>query len=174
MGITGALFAYLNQWRRLCNLQLRLDRCVAQTVIRARSMIDQIETTTLEMKALRAAIVAAEIALQVELIPPLQAALQGLYLFQKSIEALWMAEQVGWGLHAGCAQWGDVPLPIKPFPFADLGPDVIGPQPYQLKMGDALEIKVQVIHPPRSSNALTKGTPGALKNSWKSQWTGPG
>ncbi len=158
--------AILRDWRFLVNTQLRLNQCVAKSAIILRDRLTAIETSNLAINGLRASILAAQIALQPHLIPPLQVTLMATVALQEGVLAEWKARSIAWLALQGCGKLGDLALPLPQLKYERRMRDTIGEQPLTWQGTMPEEFRVQVFHLPRKAAGRIR-----RRDGWKADWT---
>jgi len=172
--VLGSLgvFGVLREWRKLVEIQLRLDRCVSKTALSLKTRLDSLEKSNLRMKVIRASLAASTVLPPAK--PPLQAALTAEFLWQESQRALWVKTQMTWMAEQGCDFKRDLPLPIPTLPWLRDPPDSIGPQPLRWPVGTEKRFYLQLSHSPRHAAAILDEGKLHEKNGWFARWTYPG
>lgn len=153
-------------------VQLRLNRCVAEHALALRNHLNLIEETNVAIQGFRAMIRAAEVALQFEAIPSLIQSSEAVVLIQRGSMATWELKRVAW-VNQGCGKWGDIPVPLASPPFRRGVPDTAGPQPLEWRGRRSDGLKIQITHWPRSAAAKIgpRSQSEFSPNLWVAEWT---
>ena len=174
----AALLSVMRGIRREAETQIRLDRCVAETSLAFRDVINSLNVLNQRMIVLRTSIAAAYAT--PPLIPPLKAALISQMILQEVQRFQWTTRQVTWLVKRGCGQPGDLAPPLPRLDLTRDPADTIGPQALRWNLNTPNRLVVSVFHHHRaaaaelrkSNETLTSKIPNTIGN-WKAAWTAP-
>ena len=142
----------MRNWRKLTEVQLRLDRCVGKVAMELRNEQNSIESANRRMEMLRVAIPPAAIY------PAVAAALQRALELQALLEEVtlrrWQARRIAWMLERGCDHSRDFPRPLPAMPWIHDPPDPVGARPLRWPPDARLEFRIQLNHSPRHAAAV--------------------
>lgn len=174
--VSLALLGYAGRWRRICEVQLELDRCVARAAWEGARALNLIEGINVEIEALRAAIAAAMASFQAPTVASLQATLAASVTAQEVLLRTWEANRFAWAARHGCGGWRNLAPPMEKPAWFRLPPDAIGPQSLTWAPSAPRRFSLRVYHPspPRDSAARIEGDSDALVHHWSARWASAG
>ncbi|MEK6579609.1 MAG: hypothetical protein AABZ55_10320 [Bdellovibrionota bacterium] len=163
-GLVGAT-VLMRAWRKEAESQLRLDRCVAQTSLRLKRSLNQLENINRHIRAIRMALVAATLA--PEAVPALKSALRAEVAAQELLLLKWRSEQTAWIVKRGCDFRKDIPNPISNLAYRRPLPDLVGEQSlFWGSENETLKVQLNTLH--LSSAAEIKRSP--IEKNWRSKF----
>ena len=168
------LLGLMQQWRNLTALQLRLDRCTAQTAIALKSNLRSVEATNQIIAKTRLLLAAALIPTP-GAVPALRQALIASAAYQEWLRGEWEIRRLGWLTRTGCPELLDRSSPFPKFPWFRDPPDPIGPRPLRWIKGMDHQFRLQLSRKSRSAAAEVsdQGDQQHAPAKWKAVWTRP-
>ena len=169
----------MRHWRKLTELQLRLDRCVGDTALELKGALNRIESENRQIQAIRAAIAAGSLAGGAG--QAMKPALEFEVARQEFELLRWRMRQAQWLMRRGCDEEPDLPRPLPEMSWFRPPPDMIGSQPLEWMGKGERRLKVEIRHSPRAASALVESGAGSWAtgefiggSNWKATWTAPG
>lgn len=173
LGSAGlSTWGVLRHWRKITELQLRLDRCTGEAALALKSLMQDLMTGNSRISALRQSIQAAR-GFPPSL-PPLVAALGLEVANQERIRAGWEIRKAAWLGGVSCKGKGDLPQPLPALRWFREPPDSLGPRPLSWAGPMPEEFRIELGHSPRHSAAVVtrKGILN-VTSQWQARWTAP-
>jgi hypothetical protein len=157
----------LRDWRKMTELQLRIDQCVSLAAQDLRKSLDSIEKNNERIKVLRRTL---EIA---KLHPVSRAAVLGalsaVSLEQEALLIRWNAKRLLWPKIDGCSDRASE-LPSMYRIWIHDPPDRLGPRPLRWNSDFEKSFFIRIEHFPRNSSAEVSLRAGENHGRWKACW----
>jgi hypothetical protein len=161
----------MNEHKNKVQLQLNLDRCIGALALDFKRKNIKIENTNLEMKTLRASLVAGNLTPVTA--AAIRASIVALSIYELGLIAEWNFKRISGNLSLNCPRQGTL-LPLPELPWSVEAPDSDGPKPLARKQDYGLGYRFQIWTGGLKSGAKVYSeeseNTGGLSNAWKSKW----